>query len=123
MECVYRGRDDSDAALDALGPRSVRPLHPRALEYADGVLDMLTGPAKEIWRERMATSVYRYQTDFARGYEAAGEARALLLVLEARQVSFSDEVRQRIESCTDRDQLEEWITRSATVADAAELFA
>jgi len=71
----------------------------------------------------MATSVYRYQSDFARGYEAAGEARALLLVLKARQVSVSDHVRQRIESCTDRDQLEEWITRSATITDISELFA
>jgi len=65
----------------------------------------------------MATSVYRYQTDFAKGYEAAGEARALLLVLKARQLPVSEEVRQRIDSCVDRDQLEEWITRSATITD------
>lgn len=121
----------SEALLTALGAIDAQ----RAREYADGVLDMLTGPAKEIWRKKMATSVYRYQSDFAKGYyadgeaageavgEARGEARAVLLLLKSRQLQVSDEVRQRIESCTDRDQLDEWVQRSATVADVSQLFA
>jgi hypothetical protein len=89
-------RDDRDAVLDATGGRARSVPGRRGLEYADGVLDMLSGPAKDLWRERMATSLYRYQSDFARGYEAAGEAWALLLMLKARQLPVSDEALQRI---------------------------
>lgn len=116
-------KPDFEEVLDALGAAIGAIETDYAFGYADGVLEMLPDHAKDIWRKRMATSSYRFQSDFAKGYEAAGEARALLLMLKARQLPVADEVRERIESCTDRNQLEAWITRSATVSDVAELFA
>jgi hypothetical protein len=69
---------------------------------------------------------YEYQSDFALRYisegEAKGEAKAVLRVLAARGVPLSDEMRERIMTCTDLDQLELWIEQAATATAADELF-
>ncbi|WP_242908309.1 hypothetical protein [Actinomadura terrae] len=57
----------------------------------------------------------------ARG-EARGEAKSVLLVLEARGVPVSDGVRERISACMDLDQLERWVKRATSVEAAEELF-
>jgi hypothetical protein len=40
----------------------------------------------------------------------------------ARGIRLPDEVRERILSCTDLDQIELWIQRAATATAADELF-
>jgi hypothetical protein len=69
---------------------------------------------------------HRYQSDFARRYfsqgeaegeargEARGEAKAVLAVLDAREINVPDEIRTKIINCTDLDQLGVWIRRAAT---------
>ncbi len=130
---------DFEAVLEALAAALGASDPQRAREYADGVLDMLPGAAKDIWRKKMATSAYQYQSDFAKGYYADGEARgraegeargraegeagAVLRVLNRRGLSVDDDSRRRIESCTDLDQLDEWIDRAVTVTDVSQLFA
>jgi hypothetical protein len=47
----------------------------------------------------------------------------VLRILSRRALSVSDDVRRRIESCVDLDQLGEWIDRAVTVTDVSELFA
>ncbi|WP_067827536.1 hypothetical protein [Nocardia inohanensis] len=106
----------------------------RAREYADGVLDALTGPAKELWRTKLTTSVYRYQTDFAKGYyaegeavgraegEAVGETKAIFIILRQRGIAVPDAVRDRIAACTDLELIEGWVARALTVTSAEELF-
>ncbi|MEV8512471.1 hypothetical protein [Dactylosporangium sp. NPDC051484] len=42
-------------------------------------------------------------------------ARAVLTVLDAREVEILDEIRANIADCTDLDQLGIWIRRAATV--------
>ncbi|WP_019927655.1 hypothetical protein [Nocardia sp. BMG111209] len=128
---------DMDAALDQLGTElaNLAATAPkRAQAYADGVLDALTGPARDLWREKMTTSEYRYQTDFAQGYynegaeagEAKGKAEAkadaILMFLRHRRVLVSDGDEQRIKSCTDLDQLDKWIACAAEVKAVDELF-
>lgn len=49
-------------------------------------------------------------------------AASVLDVLEARGLSVSDDVRQRVQSTTDLDQLRHWIRRAAVITSADELF-
>lgn len=55
--------------------------------------------------------------------EAKGEAKGILRVLEVRGLGISDDVRQRITTCTDLDRLNDWLDRAGTVGRAEDLFA
>ena len=85
----------------------------------------------------MASGNYEYQSDFARRYvaqgkaqgkaegraegEAAGLSHALLVVLAARGVAVSEDVRARIAACADLEQLDAWLARAVTAASAADV--
>jgi hypothetical protein len=101
--------------------------HDHASLYADFVLALLPAAARAHLEALMSTTHFRYRSDFARRYfaagEAEGEARAILAVLAARGVAVPDEVREQITGCTDRDQLETWIRRAATADKIQDLFA
>lgn len=79
----------------------------------------------------MASVKHRQESELVKKYygqglvagEALGQAKALLVVLAARNVSFSPEERERIASCNDPEQLERWVRRAATCASVDELFA
>ncbi|WP_242908307.1 hypothetical protein [Actinomadura terrae] len=53
---------------------------------------------------------------------AKGMVKGVLSVLGQREVSVSDEVRERISACTDHDQLDRWLDRALLVERAEELF-
>jgi hypothetical protein len=91
------------------------------------------GPARDLWRQLMAT----YTPNFpgsgtiveeawlagrAKG-EAKGRAEAILHVLGARGIEISGVVRGRVMDCTDLDVLGAWLGRSLSVTSAEELFA
>ena len=76
-------------------------------------------PGVRIWRE--AAERIGEARGEARG-EATGEARAIVLVLQARSVALSDEQRERIETCTDKALLDQWVLRAATATTADDLF-
>ena len=57
----------------------------------------------------------------ARG-EAKGEAKAVLAILEARGVAFTEPQRQQIFECTDLERLNGWVRRAVTLKDVSELF-
>lgn len=92
--------------------------HEHANLYTDLIFSMLPAAARDCLEEIMTTTSYRYQSDFARRYfdagEARGEARAVLAILDARGVGVPDDVRAAITGCTDVDKLEVWIRRAAT---------
>lgn len=89
--------------------------------------------------EELMTTGYDYQSDFARKYvaegraegeamgraegEAAGVARMVLEVLDIRSIPVSDEVRARISSCSDVEQLGIWHRRAMLTDTADNLFA
>jgi hypothetical protein len=52
-----------------------------------------------------------------------GTARAIIGVLEARELAVTDEQRERILSCTDREQLDRWVRKAVSVKTTDELFA
>ena len=53
---------------------------------------------------------------------AEGEAAMLLRVLAARGFAVPDDVRQRVQSCTDLAQLEAWGDRAVTARSLKEIF-
>ena len=69
---------------------------------------------------------YEWRSDFAKAHRAEGraegEAKALLLVLEGRGIAVRNEVRKRVMSCVDSDQLEGWLRRAAVVDRAEDLL-
>ncbi|MBG0853142.1 hypothetical protein I2W78_15105 [Streptomyces spinoverrucosus] len=97
-------------------------------------------PAGETWRKIIMTFVNYFPgrgTVMERAYlegkaegvaegeakgVARGEARGVLRVLEVRGLQVSDEVRERITSCTDLDRLNDWLDRAGTVEKVEDLF-
>jgi hypothetical protein len=85
-------------------------------EFIDGLLDQgrAQGRAEGEARGRVEGE--------ARG-RAEGEAAMLLRVLAARGFTVPDDLRQRIQSCTDLGRLEAWGERAVTADSLDEIFA
>jgi hypothetical protein len=58
---------------------------------------------------------------FGRGRAEEG-AKTILMVLSARDLTVSDEARERITACGDIDQLESWVRRAATAESTDDIF-
>ena len=74
------------------------------------------------WRRRLARKLARLRLRL-RGraqVRAEGRTSALLALFAARRIPVSEQLRQRIGSCTDLGQLDRWVMRAATAASAAE---
>ncbi|TDE51182.1 hypothetical protein E1295_18900 [Nonomuraea mesophila] len=71
-----------------------------------------------------------YEGDFAESLlaegraegKAIGEAKMLQMLLKARGIEVSEEVRERITSCMDTAVLEEWFQRALTADCAEQVF-
>lgn len=116
------------AALRAVGPRT-------AHLYYDVVLAGFPVATRTRWEAFMTTAAdYEFRSELLRGIaaqakaqgkaqgKALGEARAILTVLEGRGVTVPDDVRDRIQECTDTDQLDAWLRRAITATTADELI-
>lgn len=55
-------------------------------------------------------------------FEARGEARTLLRMLEKRGIAVDDAARARITGCTDIPQLDRWVDRAMTATSLDEVF-
>jgi hypothetical protein len=71
---------------------------------------------------RMLPESYELQSESGKRY-AAGQAAAILTVLEARELSVTEEQRNRILSCVNLTSLDRWLRRAATASSGDELFA
>ncbi|GAB2853494.1 hypothetical protein GCM10022221_61220 [Actinocorallia aurea] len=93
-------------------------------EFTEGGLGQ--GPARQKWRTLMATKPYTYVSETrAQGIKAGRSEQAvksLLLVLDGRGVTLSDEQRLRITETTDVEQVNRWIVRAATAERAEDIF-
>jgi hypothetical protein len=65
---------------------------------------------------------YEYQSDFAKKYEAKGEARALLATLRVRGIAVPDAARERIMAEKDPERLERWVERAVVAASIDEVM-
>ncbi|WP_459799221.1 hypothetical protein [Herbidospora sp. RD11066] len=93
-----------------------------AQNYTDYLSVALSEDASELWRKLMGVGTYEYQSDWARGYVAMGEAKAVLAILANRQLTVTEEVRDRILSCVDPELTEAWLDRAFEVDSAEELL-
>jgi hypothetical protein len=74
----------------------------------------------------MTAQTFEFYSDYAHrlgaAFMAKGEAVAVLAVLDARGIDVPDDIRARIATCTDLDQLDIWVRRAATAHAIEELF-
>ncbi|MDC0770455.1 hypothetical protein [Streptomyces sp. HD] len=132
---AHAGSARSGAILEAIDKalRELQDTDPETAGYFFDFLEINLGstPAGEKWKEIMSFVSYfpgrgtvretAYLEGKAEG-EARGEAKAVLAVLEAREVPISDAVRERITTSTDLDRIDGWIRRAVTVTRAEDLF-
>ncbi|GAA2572630.1 hypothetical protein SMC26_37550 [Actinomadura fulvescens] len=116
--------------------------HKDAVLYSEMVLSLLPEPERQILETLMNRGTVEIKSDFAKHHQAVGkaegealgeargeargftrgEAMAILKVLEARNIPVPDEVRERVISCTEKEQLDVWVTRAVTIEDVEDLF-
>jgi hypothetical protein len=84
----------------------------------------------ELWRNLMAVDLSFYKSWLSEEIRDEGRTQGrvqsltedILVVLEARGIDVSDEVRERVTACDDPDVLRRWLIRAATVPSAEEIF-
>lgn len=104
------------------------PLLPAAdaPKYYELAYRMSSGTLRQILEEIVATNTWPVYSPFAKKHyglgEAAGEAKAILLVLESRGLEVTPQQRARITGCTDLDQLSEWVSQAVHVSETDDLL-
>ncbi|CNE32895.1 Uncharacterised protein [Mycobacterium tuberculosis] len=71
------------------------------------------------WQSRVADS--NRAKGFGEGF-AEGMATALAITLETRGIAVSGEIGERVMSCTDTEQLDQWLRRAAVTREVEEIF-
>lgn len=94
----------------------------RAALYSQLVDAALSTAARAALEALMQTQSIPIKSEFARIQRASAQAQDILVVLETRGLSVTDEQRERITASTDLDQLKVWLRRAVTVALVDELF-
>ncbi|MQM26738.1 hypothetical protein [Glycomyces albidus] len=93
-------------------------------EFVEGGLG--EGCQREIWKKIMKTMTYGYVSELKQEFRdegrVEGEARALLAVLAARGLEPTEAERERIQTCTDPEELLTWTTRAVTASRTADVF-
>ncbi|MEV7240111.1 hypothetical protein AB0N92_02445 [Streptomyces sp. NPDC093248] len=83
--------------------------------------------AKQMWRDLMTATQYFWRHPLAEQVREEGRVEAktemVLNILEWRGIEVPHAVRDRVNACTDLNQLEVWAQRAMHAKDAAELFA
>jgi hypothetical protein len=136
LSLMLHGQNPQVCEAFVYGLAALPPEH--VLKYYEYGYCMSSTSVRRILEELVASSAWPVYSPFAKEHfgrglaegkaegkaEGAieGEGRAILLVLQARGIEVSSEERARITSCADRDQLERWVSRSAVVKTASELF-
>jgi len=125
---MHAHRPDVEQSFAGLAEalRAVRPSE--AVFYNDIVLAGLPPDSRARWRAFMTTaSGSRYFSEEFQQAEAKGlakgQAKAVLTLLEGRNVEVPDSVRDRILSCTDQDQLRIWLLRASAATTIDDVLA
>ena len=86
-------------------------------------------PAQRLWRQLVAVDLSFYKSPIAEEIRGEGReegreeglAMAILLVLARRGVEVPEDVRERVNACTDMGLLTTWLTRALTATTAEEV--
>jgi hypothetical protein len=128
MAVMVHGRDRKVAEAFIAATKKMHPDYgPKYYEYA---YSMSPADVRRLLEEIMTSTTWPVYSPFAKEHfgrglaegEAKGEAKAILLVLAARDLEVSDDARTRITACTDLAQLETWLTRAVTAQSILDLF-
>ncbi|MGW4377065.1 hypothetical protein ACWEJ7_25810 [Streptomyces albidoflavus] len=83
-------------------------------------------PAADLWRTLMAVDLSFYKSPISQEIraegKAEGEARALLVVLQARGFQLPAATEQKVSECRDPRLLNQWLSRAATADSLDEVF-
>ncbi|WP_149548009.1 hypothetical protein [Streptomyces marokkonensis] len=134
LSAIVHSQSRRAAAILETVARGLVSFEPDITKYWFEVVEvgLESTPTRENWRKLMQNVVTHFPghgTLFEEKYlegkaegEAKGEAKGILRVLEVRGLPLSEDVRQRITTCTDLGRLNDWLDRSGTVERAEDLF-
>ncbi|MBP2050700.1 hypothetical protein J2Z21_003639 [Streptomyces griseochromogenes] len=145
LSAMTHGRGPGAAAILESLASALGTIDPdSAAVFVQFVDSCLTEPqAKQMWRDLMTAIQYFWRHPLAEQVREEGreqgleegleqgleqgrvEAKAemVLHILQWRGIQVTDAVRERVEACTELDQLEVWAQRAVHATDSAELFA
>jgi hypothetical protein len=137
LSVAYHGANPAVPEAVAYGFRKLPP--DKATQYYEHAYNMSPLAVQRILEQLMTSDTWPVYSPFAKEHYgrgkregikegrkeglAAGEAKAILLVLEARSLDVSEAERDRITKCTDPSQLRKWVMRAATAEKTSDLFA
>ncbi|MFI6401115.1 hypothetical protein [Streptomyces sp. NPDC050548] len=133
LSAVAHARNpECGAILEAIGTvlQELQETDPETVGYFAEFLEINLGSTPAGMQRKEIMSFVSYfpgrgtvrETAYFEG-RAAGEAKGILFVLEARGIPVPDSVRERVTTCTDLDRMDAWLERSRTVERAEDLFA
>ncbi len=145
LSAVVHSENQDIAAILELLARGMRSFDAATAKYWSELVEigLEDTPARETWREleKMVITYFPGRgTVFEEAYldgkakgEAEGKAKGeaegakgvgkgILRILELRGLPVSDDVRERITTCTDLARMDDWLDRAGTVERAEDLF-
>ncbi|MFB8180201.1 hypothetical protein ACFC8N_30025 [Streptomyces sp. NPDC055966] len=129
---MTHGRGPQAPAIPESLAAALRTIDPdSAAVFVQFIDSCLTGPrAKQMRRDLMTAIQYFWRHPLAEQVREEGREEGLvqksretvLRVLERRGIPVPGTIRERVEACTDLNQLEIWAQRAVHATDAAGLF-
>ena len=145
---VHRDSRDVGAILKTIAQALTDAPEPDNRDVLADYIDLALGesPAAEFWRKLMTVHPDVFQGPTVRGMIdkaiaegeakgiaegeakgiakgiAKGSAEFLLKAIELRHIELTAEQTERVSTCADQEQLEQWLERVFTAADAADIF-
>jgi hypothetical protein len=124
LSVMAHGRDDESVAV-AVARAATKGIEgfdrERWMLYSALIESSLSDAARKAFE--MLPGGQQFRSESQRRSFNEGKATAILDVLEARGLSVTQEQRERILACTDRDQLDRWVRKAVVIASTDELFA
>jgi len=105
-----------------LGRRLNELSEPERRKYAGWAWQLLPNAACEILEGYMSMTYQEYRDSPAGQLELRGEGKALVKLLELRGIRVTEAARDRIEACTDGDELDRWFARAINTSSLDEIF-
>lgn len=131
LSAIVHGADpDRGGVLDVLPAAFEAVGEQRALGYYAFVRAVLPPAARRHLEALEPTRPCKYISAFARRHyfrgwaegRAEGAVKVVLSLLEARGIDVSEDARTRIAGCTDLDQLDGWVRRTAVADSVADVL-
>jgi hypothetical protein len=116
---IYSGLGKNPAAERWRQLMTINPDVFRGLDLTEVLPDYLLDEFREQFRDQVRDQVREEVRDEER---AQGHADGVLRILEKRGIAVSEDVRQRVTSCTDEATIDAWYDRALTATTAEDLF-